>query len=89
MKNSITINGKELEITHATAISSGHGHKEIIVSFIECEKVKGITLKATTNNMPAYDKANDLEGPEKYMAFYKIIASQIQDQLEEFISPLI
>jgi hypothetical protein len=39
--------------------------------------------------MPAFDRASDLEGQEKYRALYDIIEMQIQDQLEEFFSPLI
>jgi hypothetical protein len=39
--------------------------------------------------MPAFDRASELEGQEKYVALYEIIASDIQDQLEEFVSPLI
>jgi hypothetical protein len=89
MNTIIKINGKELDITYATAISSGYGHKKISVSFYDYENSESITLTATTNNMPAFDRANDLEGQEKYMAFYEIIEMQIQDQLEEFVSPLV
>ena len=89
METIIEINGKELDITFATAISSGHGHKQISVSFYDYENSESITLTATTNNMPAFDRASDLEGQEKYRALYDIIEMQIQDQLEEFVSPLI
>ena len=89
MTTTIIINYKELDITYATAISSGHGHKKISVWFIDYETLESITLTATTNNMPAFDRASDLEGQEKYVALYEIIASDIQDQLEEFVSPLI
>lgn len=89
MNTSININGKELDITYATAISSGHGHKKISVSFYDYENSESIVLSATTNNMPAFDRASDLEGQEKYRALYDIIEMQIQDQLEEFISPLV
>ncbi|NBU81375.1 MAG: hypothetical protein EBS55_06985 [Flavobacteriaceae bacterium] len=89
MKTIIEINGKELDITHATAISSGHGHKKISVSFYDFECNESITLSATTSNMPAFDRADELEGQEKYRALYDIIEMQIQDQLEEFVSPLI
>ena len=89
MTTTININGKELDITYATAISSGHGHKKISVSFYDYENSESIVLSATTNNMPAFDRASDLEGQEKYRALYEIIEMQIQDQLEEFFSPLI
>jgi hypothetical protein len=39
--------------------------------------------------MRAFDAASELEGQEKYIALYEIIAADIQDQLEEFVSPLI
>jgi hypothetical protein len=89
MTTTIIINYKELDITYATAISSGHGHKQISVWFLHYKTLESITLTATTNNMPAFDRASELEGQEKYVALYEIIASDIQDQLEEFVSPLI
>jgi hypothetical protein len=89
MTTTIIINYKELDITYATAISSGHGHKKISVWFIDYETLESITLTATTNNMPAFDRASELEGQEKYRALYDIIEMQIQDQLEEFVSPLV
>ena len=85
----ITINNTELELTYATAISSGFGHKKVSVTFYDYNNSESIELSATTNNMRAFDAASELEGDEKYEALYNIIAADIQDQLEEFVSPLI
>lgn len=85
----ITINNTELELTYATAISSGFGHKKVSVTFYDYNNSESIVLSATTNNMRAFDAASELEGDEKYEALYNIIAADIQDQLEEFVSPLI
>ena len=40
MTTTIIINYKELDITYATAISSGHGHKQISVWFIDYETLE-------------------------------------------------
>ena len=85
----ITINNQELEITYATAISSGFGHKKVSVTFFYYTNSESIVLSATTNNMRGFDAANELEGQEKYAALYELIESDIQDQLEEIVSPLI
>lgn len=85
----ITINNQELHITYATAISSGHGHKKVSVTFYDYNNSESIVLSATTSNMRGFDAASESDGQEKYMALYEIIASDIQEQLEEFVSPLI
>lgn len=89
MKTSITINNQELDITYATAISSGFGHKKVSVTFYDYNNSESIVLSATTSNMRGFDAASELEGQEKYMALYELIESDIQDQLEEFVSPLV
>lgn len=89
MNMTITINNQELELTYATAISSGHGHKKISVTFYDYNNSESIVLSTTTNNMRAFDAASELEGQEKYIALYELIQYDIQDQLEEFVSPLI
>lgn len=85
----ITINNQELEITYATAISSGFGHKKVSVTFYDYNNSESIVLSHTTNNMRGFDAASELEGQEKYIALYELIQYDIQEQLEEFVSPLI
>ena len=52
--------------------------------------MKAITKKfnATTSNMPGYDKANDLEGEEKYFALYELIESEIENEVIEWLNSL-
>lgn len=85
----ITINNQELEVIHASKLPSGFGHYKINVHFLNHQNMESKYFASTTSNMSAIDAASELEGQEKYMALYEIIASDIQDQLEEFVSPLI
>ena len=89
MKTSITINNQELEVILASKMPLGFGHYKINVHILNHENMKSKYFASTTSNMSAIDAASELEGDEKYMALYEIIASDIQDQLEEFVSPLI
>lgn len=84
MSNIIIVQGKEIEINYSFAITAGHGHKKIKVELFLGRESK--VFSATTNNMPAFDEASDLEGNEKYLALYKIIESQIEYEVFEWIS---
>ena len=85
----ITINNQELELFFAGKLYAGHGHQKIAVTFYNTLTQEGKQFTSTTNNMRAFDAAEELEGDERRMALYEIIAADIQDQLEEFVSPLI
>ena len=85
----ITINNTELELFFAGKLYAGHGHQKIAVTFYNTLTQEGKQFTSTTNNMIAFDAAEELEGDERRMALYEIIAADIQDQLEEFVSPLI
>ena len=82
----ITIAGKEVEIVYANAMTSGYGHKKVTVELMYDGNRK--SFYATTNCMPAYDAANDLEGEEKYVAFYELIDSQVEDEVAEWLEEL-
>lgn len=87
MKAIYTLNiEKKLNINYATSITAGYGHKKITVE-LECECEYKL-FNATTNNMHAFDEANYLEGEEKYLAFYELIESQIEDEILEWIEEL-
>ena len=87
MRNAtITISGQEVEIWSAYNTPAGYGHKKIFVELQCMESYK--VFSATTNNMPAYDEANDLEGSARQEALYNIIASQIEDQVIEWLNSL-
>lgn len=76
----------EIEIYHASAKPSGYGHKAITVELM----YKGVTKEftTTTDNMPNYDVATELEGDEKYNAMYKLIEHKISDSVDEWIKEL-
>lgn len=62
---------------------AGYGHKKITVELEHDGKTQ--TFSATTNNMPAFDDATDLEGQEMYEALYNIVKYQLQDQVNEWL----
>jgi hypothetical protein len=74
---------QEIEIYHADALPAGYGHKEIAVTVFY--KGESKVFKATTNNMPSYDEAQELEGMDKYHALYELIEVLIIDQIAEWI----
>jgi len=77
------VNNKEIEVIFANATSNGYGHKKINVEL--CYNGEYRTFTAITNNMPAYDKATDLEGEEKRYALYEIIENNIADEVSEWL----
>ena len=74
---------KEIEIYHASALPSGYGHKKITVEL--CYNNEYQKFSATTNNMPGYDAATELEGDDKYHALYELIEFQIIDEVAEWL----
>lgn len=80
------IDDKEIEIYHVSAITSGYGHKKIIVEINYNGNFK--EFNATTNNMPGYDAATDLEGNEKSHALYELIENKIIDDIAEWIQAI-
>jgi len=84
MKNLTTfVADKEIEIYHSSAIQSGYGHKKITVEIRYNDEYKKFT--ATTNNMPAYDDACELEGEKKQYALYQIIENSIINEIANWI----
>jgi hypothetical protein len=85
MKNATTlVDGKEVEIYYANARPSGYGHMTITIELLYNDEIGEFT--ATTDDMPAYDEATDLEGEEKSLALYKIIEHQIEDEVTEWLT---
>ena len=82
----ININGKKVEIWNTYYSPAGHGHKKIYVELFYMDSFK--KFSAITNNMPAYDEANELDGSEKEEALYNIIASQIEEKVHEWLNTL-
>lgn len=80
------ISNKEIGIDYASAISAGYGHQKIIVTI--CFNGQINDFYATTSNMPAFDKANELEGTDKWLAYYEIIERQISDEIIGWIEEI-
>jgi dTDP-4-dehydrorhamnose reductase len=82
--NTVTIYGFDLQLANAHTRTSGHGHYIITVELM----YNGYTsnFSATTDNMPAHDAATDLEGKEKQLALYNIIARKIEDIVFDWIN---
>ena len=79
----ISINS-ELELNYVSVSQSGYGHKTITVELIYNGQKK--EFKHTTNNMPDYDDATDIEDyEEKNRALYGLISYSIEDQISEWI----
>lgn len=70
------VNG-ELELNYVSDRQSGYGHKTIIVELIYKNQAK--TFSKTTNNMPDYDEATELEGVDKKIALFNLISSSIEE----------
>jgi hypothetical protein len=86
MKSITTLAGKEIEVYHAQAVTSGHGHKKITVELRYGNMYEKFT--ATTDNMPAFDDAQEFQGAEYYQALYDIIENQIEDRTTEWLDRL-
>jgi len=81
MKN---VNGKEIEVYSVTRKPAGYGHWQITVDLRYNEEYRKFT--ATTNNMPAFDEANDLEDyNERAEVYYEIISGQIKEEIIEWM----
>ena len=87
MKTFTTSQAQDFTIDYASAISAGFGHKRITVDVI-AENGDKKEFEATSNNMPAYDEADELEGQEKYEALFEMVESALDDQIAEWISDL-
>lgn len=90
MKNTINVNNTELKLMHASKIQSGHGHYKITVLFLNLESGENKSFTATTSHVPGIDAASELEDiDEQYLALYELIQNRIQENIEEWVSPLI
>lgn len=87
MRNAtINFGGLEIQVYHAQVLPSGYGHKSIEVELYYNEEYK--KFKGVTDNMPGYDVASDLEGEEKYIALYELIAFNIEDEVFDWVDSL-
>lgn len=79
----VTIANTDVELHTAQATFSGYGHYKITVELYKNNEFSKFT--ATTNNMPAFDEAKELEGEEKELALFNIIDYKIEDEVAEWL----
>ena len=85
--NTIKINTFDLDLYYAGQITAGYGHKKITVEL--CFEGEYKKFHAVTNNMYDFDSAENLEDhEEKQMAYYNLIANQIEDQIIEWLEEI-
>ncbi|MGV8914365.1 MAG: hypothetical protein ACOH1X_02840 [Kaistella sp.] len=87
MKTYTTSQAQNFTIDYASAIFSGSGHQKINVHVIS-ESGDKKEFDHTTNNMPDFDKANELEGQEKYEALFEIIENDLDGEIAEWLYEL-
>lgn len=71
-------------VEYASALSSGSGHKKINVR-LESNDGRVKNFSSITSNMYDYDKSQEFEGYEKYEALFKLVESQLENSIYEWI----
>lgn len=84
MKTYETQIDKTVTVLHASSMPAGYGHQRITVQ-MQNEVGGTREFSATTDFMPGFDAANELEGQEKYEALYELIANKIADMVYEWL----
>lgn len=74
-------------VNYAYSKHNGSGNKKILVE-IASDSGDLKIFSSFTNDMPAYDSANDLEGQEKWEALYVIISDNIDDEVSDWLYEL-
>lgn len=85
----IEINGNELSLLNSWHSTAGYGHKKITVSLSFEGNSK--EFYATTNNMPGFDKATDLQDDDAdqyHLALYSLIDTDIESEVTEWIGSI-
>lgn len=84
-KFKISTSNKEFfyTIEYADSLPSGYGHRKITIE-VECEGESKL-FTATTNCMPLYDKAMELDGQNQYEALYFIEESVFDGLIQEWL----
>lgn len=87
MKTYKTSQAQKFTVDYATSLSSGHGHRKILV-YIESERGDKKEFYSVTNNMPDFDEASDKEGQDKAEALFEIIESDLDGEICEWLNSL-
>lgn len=84
MKTYKTATGHEFTVDYANAFTAGYGHKEIPFVLVN-QNGDGKGFVSVTSNMIDFDKADELEGQEKYEALFDLVKTQLDDQISEWL----
>ena len=79
-------NNKPVTVQFADSLFAGYGHQRIKVE-LEYDS-QSETFSATTDFMPGWDKANDLEGQDRYDALYELIELRIEEEVIEWLTSI-
>lgn len=80
------IAGKKVIVTGATILEAGKGRKSIQITLMEDFNEEIKRFNTSTTNMPAIDKAKDLEDlQEKNEAVFELIKDQIESEIQEWL----
>lgn len=79
-------NNKPVTVTYADSLFAGYGHQRIKVE-LEYDGESEI-FSATTDFMPGFDEANELDGQERYDALYDLIEAQIEEEVLEWLTSI-
>ena len=82
-----TAAGNEFTIDYSSAKQAGYGHKTI-TSTVVLSAGERQDFSATTNNMPDYDEATDLEGQEKHEALFDLIHNAVSESIDEWVEEI-
>lgn len=77
-------NNKPVTVTYADSLFAGYGHQKIKVE-LEYDGETEI-FSATTDFMPGFDKANELEGQDRYDALYELIELRIEEEVIDWLT---
>lgn len=78
--------GKRFEIAYAGCLSTSFGKYDIEITICRLENTKKFT--AHTNDSEGVDNAAEKTGAEKYEALYKLVESQLEKPITEWIENL-
>lgn len=81
----IKINGAEVTITHVSMLPAGYGHNYIVVYFYADMTDGQESIRFITNDTRSIDAAQELDGDDKYLAFYDIVSDQFEEAITEMI----
>jgi len=76
-------NNNDVTVYYSGSLLAGYGHQKITVE-MECNG-EYEKFTATTNFMPGFDAAQELEGQEKYEALYELIESDIDAEILDWV----